>query len=133
MGSISHHLFCLYNELELEDKKNSNDISEQSIYQKFRSNAFVNTETEEFNLFITASRFNHSCLPNLARDFSVDKHGNTVQRFFAIRDINCGDELEICYNTEDNEFEMSTSERTAFYQENNDFTCCCALCTTKKS
>jgi len=109
-------------------KTNAKKLNAQKLYLKFKSNAFVNTETEDFNLFITASRFNHSCLPNVGRDFSTDFDGHTIQRFFAIRDIQQGEELEICYNTEEEEYSRSNEERRLFYSENNDFLCTCCLC-----
>lgn len=108
-------------------------LNAQKLYLKFKSNAFVNTETEDFNLFITASRFNHSCLPNVGRDFSTDTDGNTIQRFFAIRDIQPGEELEICYNTEEEEYSRLNEERQLFYFENNDFLCSCCLCLSEDS
>jgi len=113
--------------------KNVQKINATKLYLKFKSNAFVNTETEDFNLFITARRFNHSCLPNVGRDFSTDPDGNTIQRFFAIRDIKQGEELEICYNTEEEEYSRLTEERQLFYFENNDFMCSCCLCLSEDS
>jgi len=118
----------LQNEVWKLCPENGEIFNPEGLYYKFKSNAFVNTETDDFNLFLTASRFNHSCLPNVGRDFSVNSKGEVVQRFFAIRDIEIGEELEICYNTEEEEFSRSTVERIKFYAENNDFECSCVLC-----
>lgn len=60
----------------------------------FKSNAF--NMLPDAGLFINASRFNHSCLPNCVRKYVRD-HGLMV--ISAGKDIACGDELTIEYTT----------------------------------
>ena len=76
-------------------------------------------------LCIEASRFNHSCLPNVLHRFS-----EPWERIFAIRDIKNGEEL--CTSYIQSEVMMkSTTERKNFLMINWRFDCTCELCDTK--
>lgn len=71
-------------------------------------------------VFETASRFNHSCIPNAY--FSWSK-ANGVEQIYAIRDIEAGEEITLSYCDPLYEY----SQRCWEFQH-YDFTCLCPAC-----
>ena len=69
-----------------------------------------------------ASRFNHSCVPNLQLSFNFDKN---LMMFYAIRDIPRG--KEVCTNYEKNVFDAAVNRRRRL-QMYYGFTCQCEAC-----
>ncbi|KGO68388.1 hypothetical protein PITC_070130 [Penicillium italicum] len=93
-----------------------------SLNEAFAKNSFnINSnldEPESHGLFPLHSRFNHSCLPNS----KVPTVSGEVISSFATRDIDVGEEINFCYNTD---FECRTRyERHQALR----FTCDCMAC-----
>ena len=72
---------------------------------------------------LTAALFNHSCAPNVQTDFKLCANG--MLRFYAIKQIDEGDECLICYVTP----EEPTYVRQRELRRSKLFVCTCALCT----
>ncbi|CAH2352668.1 hypothetical protein CLIB1423_07S04830 [[Candida] railenensis] len=101
----------------------------RDIIGKNLSNAFgiwelsdsdtTNKEFFGYSVYPTASFFNHSCAPNLAR-----KRVGRAIHFMTSRDILPGEELCICYgNAADEEFEIRQKELDEWH-----FKCQCTKC-----
>ena len=90
-----------------------------------KSNRFTADEDNSGSVMcIEASRFNHSCLPNVLHRFS-----KPFERVFAIRDIKKGEELCTSYIQSDIMMK-TTKERRKFLFVVWKFECMCELCDT---
>ncbi|KAI3340842.1 hypothetical protein F4824DRAFT_497140 [Ustulina deusta] len=86
------------------------------------TNCFATEGSNESALFPRASRFNHSCDPNMLYESSVEGYSWTGT---AVRDVAKGEELLISYMP--NHSRKKDREREA--RENWGFTCDCPRCT----
>ena len=87
-----------------------------------RSNCFFGKSAQQNVLCPTASRFNHSCLPNVRHNFS-EQH----LRIYALRDIKEGMELCTTYSNFDGTIDRIREE----LKEKWRFDCECTLCNMK--
>lgn len=87
-----------------------------------RSNCFFGKSAEQNFLCPTASRFNHSCLPNVRHNFSEQ-----YLRIYALRDIKSGIELCTTYSHFDGTINRIREE----LKEKWRFDCECTLCNMK--
>merc|ERR1712142_835842 len=88
----------------------------KSLYGVFKSNSF---KINDSVLYLQISRFNHSCLPNVAHKFT-----GSVGRVYALKDIKKGEELFLSYN---GTF-ASLEDRQRQLQNVYKFTCKCEMC-----
>lgn len=77
-------------------------------------------------VFLQASRFNHSCRPNVSRYWDSDTQEMV---FRAIRDVQAGDEL--CLSYIDVDVLATRAQRVAGIEPAFRFTCVCEACTLK--
>ena len=89
--------------------------------RRFDANSFEMSDDQR-GIFVTASRFNHSCLPNAYFAWNPERNRQTVN---AAVDISAGDEIFINYLYEES-FEPSDERRNAFNQY--EFVCTCPAC-----
>ena len=80
-------------------------------------------EDGETLLFLTISKLNHSCLPNVAFEF-VPPYG----RIYAVTDIKSGEELCLDYGGYGSRF-STINQRQEMLKDKYDFSCTCELCT----
>lgn len=96
-------------------------------YCKIRCNMFGVGGTENdrlvgYGVYVEASFFNHSCIPNvsLSRD-----NCSLVHQFYALKDLEAGTELNISYI---DDLTKDTEGRRQHLLENYFFKCICARC-----
>lgn len=97
------------------------DIHLTDVMCIFEANCFNIGESAA--MFLTATRFNHSCLPNTYYSWS-EKRGEIV--FHAMIDTPEGEELTICYGRPF----LTRLERQSQLRIYN-FSCCCSACQTE--
>lgn len=83
----------------------------------------VGEDSEGAALCLAASRFNHSCVPNVNHTWHEDRG---VYTFRAMRDIEAGEELTICYATDI--LYGTAEERRDETKERFLFRCKCTAC-----
>ena len=81
----------LYMQLSCPDRS-ANDIHTTDVMRIFEANSF--NLGEHAAVFLTATRFNHSCLPNTYYSWSDTRHEIA---FHSMVDVLQGEELTICY------------------------------------
>ncbi|KZO94140.1 SET domain-containing protein [Calocera viscosa TUFC12733] len=89
----------------------------------FDNNCFQLGEEPRGGIFLTGSRFNHSCSPNVHRHWHAP---SGKLRFYAIFDIKAGDELCIAYFNIEN---VTSEERQARFRKHFGCDCQCDICT----
>ena len=82
----------------------------------------ANASTGDHLLFERLSRINHSCSPNMAREYDGDS-----AFLFALKDVQKGEELTISYLS-DAALEMSADKRRAELKAKFNFWCACDWC-----
>ncbi|MCJ1360112.1 MAG: hypothetical protein MMC33_010115, partial [Icmadophila ericetorum] len=112
----------------------------KEIFRKLRVNEKFLTKLAAFNfnevsandgviqlnaMFITASRFNHSCLPSASVGGMVGKNGIEIH---TIEPIAKGDEITICYNSAYNY--VPAAMRYKHQLDHYQFVCSCGACQT---
>ncbi|KAG6820422.1 hypothetical protein H0H93_000668 [Arthromyces matolae] len=111
--------FRLCNSLKAEDGYGQ-------VLGRMRTNGFVITVEKDCDhaaTFNEASRFNHSCTPNVTYHFDVPSFSI---RLYAIRPIKSGEELFVAYTKHN----LSTRQRQAFLRSYG-FTCACSACSDR--
>ena len=91
-------------------------------------NCFSTGDEEESGLFITASRFNHACIPNCER-FYISRHGLLV--ITTGRKISQGEELTLSYTSE--HYEHGYDKFQQYLNRAWGFTCSCLACQTPRT
>lgn len=91
----------------------------------YRTNTFEREDEEGGILYEVLSRVNHSCCPNVCKEYD-----GFIAVVTALRDIACGEELCISYidTTNDMELEKSTRKRREMLSRKYNFTCVCDKC-----
>lgn len=111
-----------YSDKELELQSRDPELA--SYIGQIRSNSFIKTTsqgTKILALFPTLSLLNHACQPNTAMlDGSL----------YALQDIACGEELEICYNSQ---WQLQPKHvRQAAMESSYGFVCRCLRCLAER-
>ena len=94
----------------------------KTAYGVFMTNALPKGANTRFGaLFLTCSRFNHSCTPNAYHSYLNDRN---VQRVYVVRDIAEGDEICTSYI----DMVATRDERAGVLMRRFGFACVCATC-----
>jgi len=96
-------------------------VGRKTAHGIMRTNGFEPEGAEgQFTLCVFRAHLRHSCAPNI--DYSVDEGG--VQRFWARRDIACGEELVVSYAA----FCRPHLERQSLLKQLRGIDCSCEVC-----
>jgi SET domain len=95
--------------------------TEKRIWGIFYSNAFYNDDMQCSALYYTASKFNHSCSPNVGYDFD-----GWNMRLWTTRMVHKGEELLDCYS--DVVYHQPIDKRRWYLWTKYQFWCTCPKC-----
>ncbi|KAL8996872.1 MAG: hypothetical protein Q9169_003724 [Polycauliona sp. 2 TL-2023] len=106
----------------------------RSDEERFYANNFEMEKTDQGatqGIFLEASRFNHSCIPNAWCNWNPhyiysDESPPGTFTVYAIRNILQGEEIVVNYRCED--AYMEASERRGKLKSHYNFRCCCPAC-----
>ncbi len=102
-----------------------------SAESRFETNSFEMGEDRKgrhtWGIFLRASRFNHSCVPNAYFAWNPElSNGQGQLTIYAIQDISASDEILINYRTEDC-YKLKDARQAALY-DTYGFICDCPAC-----
>jgi hypothetical protein len=90
----------------------------------FATNSFTFSEGDS-GIYLTASRFNHSCSPNA--HYRPNQSTGELH-FFALRTISRGEEISISYISRRSLYGSPRRSREAILRSTYHFTCVCSVC-----
>lgn len=110
--------------MELADNSKLGLLAGKSLIGIFVTNCLgLGSDATENGLFLTISRFNHSCRSNAIFSWS---DSNQIESVYAVQDIPVGTEITVSYIRD--QF-MTVQERQQYLHRVYSFDCTCDLCT----
>ena len=124
-ASIQHAVMALVPQDMPESEDDKILLDAFPAYFKFKCNTF-DIDPVGIGICITASRFNHSCLPNCGRQYLADQE---LMLISAAVPIKAGEELTIRYTEE--HLAQNFEAHRDFIMSNWGFRCMCRVCSSE--
>ena len=111
---------------------NKSDRDSAEALKLFTANAFTNRNRDYNSLYLNLSLVNHSCAPN-AEEGELrpeDETEDQVRQYElrAIKDIQRGEEINMCYINNIKKFGHDSQRRKAGIMQELSFVCACSVC-----